>query len=373
MKLINYFSISELLENENYLLKLFKHDIIQSSDIDLNDKSQEMLDFLAVQNKNYLSVRTQALDLIFTGLYKKSMIESKDTVDTKSQFFNCFIAIITSLFELRSVELLTRLKESKFYVEINENNDTTNAKNPPAKKFYSSSSISLTNISTGVSKTSRLVTDLSDKETDNTLNELFDQYMQICVKYLLVSNKQSTDTLIKHPKCFDSLELDSCSLLNIIIFEVSVRLCTQSLFLTNASFYLSLCTRVLVSLFESKASPKRTGKFQVFEEHFAKIETNTEVVTSGDSKCNNFRSYQEMIGSKKRQLKLSPQLLVDLYTCLFKSINIQTSNFVNENSKLEIEAILNQLYMHLCLVCAESEQSFVLILKKFTQSSFFNR
>ena len=78
-----------------------------------------------------------------------------------------------------------------------------------------------------------------------------------------------------------------------------------------------------------------------------------------------------MVKNKKQET--SQNLLVDLYMSLFKSINIQTSNFVNLNSKLEIENILHKLYMHLCIVCSENEPSFVLILKKFTQSSFFNR
>ena len=147
------------MENESYLLKLFKHDIIASNDIDLDDKSKEMLEFLHSQNKNYLPSRTKALDLIFTGLFKKCIKESSDLVETKRQFFDCFIAVMTRLFELRSVELLNHLKESKFYSEISENSEV-NSKSPSSKKFYSASSISVTNLPTGIVKTSRIITSM---------------------------------------------------------------------------------------------------------------------------------------------------------------------------------------------------------------------
>ena len=215
---------------------------------------------------------------------------------------------------------------------------------------------------------------MAEKEAED-LNELFDQYIQICVKHLL-SNKHSCEKLIKHPKCFETLDLNKCNLLNSIIFEVSVRLCTQSLFLTNASFYLSLCTTILASFFENKGmkQAQKRSRFPIFEELFSKVENSNEAtVHTTETKCNNFCKYSGMIDAKKKQEAVSSGLLVDLYSCLFKSINIQTSNFVNLNNKLEIEAILNQLYMHLCFVCSESDQSFVFILKKFTQSSFFNR
>jgi len=94
-------------------------------------------------------------------------------------------------------------------------------------------------------------------------------------------------------------------------------------------------------------------------------------VQNSDSKCNNFVSYFQLI-SQKESLQTPTGLLLDIYTSLFKSINIQTSNFVNLNSKIEIESILNQLYAHLCSASSDNDPTFVLVLKKFTQSSFFN-
>ena len=280
MKLTDYFTVDDLLENNDYLLKLFNNDMIITSDIDINDNSQEMLDFIEKQNKSFMPSRIQAIDLIFNNLYKKHCTIETNQKDT---FFNCFLTVITRLFELKSVELLNHLKKSKFYADIQHDTHSNEAealspKNTPVKKFYSSSSISLTNISTGTVQTSRLVTGKSNDQLENDiamLNELFDQYLQICVKFML-SNKQ-TEKLIKHPRCFESLN-KNCQLLDIIIFEISVRLCAQSLFLTNASFYLDICTKVLSSLFEKKSYKPKKNKTQMLEELFLRSENSGELI-----------------------------------------------------------------------------------------------
>lgn len=284
LKLTDYFTVEDLLENSSYLLKLFSLDIATSADIDLNDNSKEMLDYLDKHNNNFMPCRMQAIDLIFNNLYKKHCVETSCS-NQKDIFFNCFLIVITRIFELKSIELLNYLKKSKFFADIqhethsNETENTTSPRNTPVKKFYSSSSISLTNISTGTVQTSRLITDAkSSDQLENDiamLNELFDQYLQICVKFML-SNKQ-TDKLIKHPQCFENLN-NNCQLLDIIIFEVSVRLCAQSLFLTNASFYLDICTKVLSSLFEKKTYKSKKNKTQVLEELFLKSENNGKLI-----------------------------------------------------------------------------------------------
>ncbi len=181
---------------------------------------------------------------------------------------------MTRLFELRSLDLLNHLKKTKFYADIQHDTHTNEALTDSAsKKFYSSSSISLTNLSTGTVQTSRLVTATSSSSScqadneDTAINDLFEQYLQICVKFML-SNKQK-DKLIRHPKCFDNLQ-PTFRLIDVIVFEISVRLCAQSLFLTNASFYLSLCSRILVSLFEKKTGKAARNRYQEFEELFVR-------------------------------------------------------------------------------------------------------
>ncbi len=206
----------------------------------------------------------------------------EQALNTKDRFFNCFVTVMTRLFELASVDLLNHLKKTKFYSDIQyETHTSETGTDTTSKKFYSSSSISLTNLSTGTVQTSRLVTatSTSNSQLTNTintnmlLNDIFDQYLQICVKFML-SNKQK-DKLIRHPKCFDNLN-PTFQLIDIIVFEISVRLCAQSLFLTNASFYFSLCSKILVSLFEKKIDKTRHGKYQEFEKLFVKQEINCE-------------------------------------------------------------------------------------------------
>ena len=68
-KLTSYFSLEELVDNEDYLLKLFRFEIIPAS-VDLKDKSPEMIEYLQVQNKSFLACRCQVIDLIFNSLYK---------------------------------------------------------------------------------------------------------------------------------------------------------------------------------------------------------------------------------------------------------------------------------------------------------------
>lgn len=162
-----------------------------------------------------------------------------------------------------------------------------------------------------------------------------------------------------------------------MIFEISVRLCAQSLFLTNASFYLSICTKILSSFFEKKSKKAKKTRFHQFQETFLKPEVNADnvIVQNSEPKANNFSNYFTLVNGSEMPAATSANLLLDMYTSLFKSINIQTSNFVNLNSKLEIENILNCLYVHLCVcvVSSDNEHTFVSVLKKFTQASFFNR
>jgi len=70
LSLTRYFSLEELVENEDYLLKLFRSDMI-SAGVDLSDDSKEMNEFRQAMNKSLLNCRSQVVDLIFNSLYKK--------------------------------------------------------------------------------------------------------------------------------------------------------------------------------------------------------------------------------------------------------------------------------------------------------------
>jgi len=74
--LTRYFSLEELVENENYLLKLLQSNII-SGVVDLTDASQEMIDFKTAKNRSLLNCRTQVIDLLFDSLYRKVSLKIK--------------------------------------------------------------------------------------------------------------------------------------------------------------------------------------------------------------------------------------------------------------------------------------------------------
>ena len=62
-----------------------------------------------------------------------------------------------------------------------------------------------------------------------------------------------------------------------------------------------------------------------------------------------------------------------MYQTFFKSLSNQMSNFVNTNSKLEINAILNICYHYLCAKCPDNKSTYAnVIIKKLMSSSCFS-
>jgi hypothetical protein len=370
LKLVDYLSVERLIEDESLILRLFSCDII-SNDIDLNDDSTEMIDFYHEQNALWLVSRKLALDFLFTNLFKKYY------QDNKELFFNSYIIVINKLFEIKSTYLLKHIKKTSIFVDLFQKNianevvDISSSASHTVKKFYTSS-ISVTKLSTGITQTTRLVNENSNNDEsidgDDLLNELFDQFISATVKYI-ISNKQ-TNNSISEPKCFEKSNSENkTTLLDFIIFEISVRLCAQSLFLTNASHYLKLSAQILTNLFCKKSNLKLKKSFK----SFVTTDQETELLKSPNGidqykKQHTFCNFYQIV--KKKSIR-NTELVVGLYQTLFKSINIQMSNFVNLNSKIEIENILNQLYVHLC-VASNENPFFDLILKKFSQSQFFN-
>ena len=369
IKLTNYLSVQELIENENYLLKLFKPEVI-STEVDLNDESSEMHEFINEQHSNWLNCRSQAIDLIFSHLYAKH-------ADIKDSFFNCFLLVLNQLLQMKSIQLLNHLKKTKFYLDIQQDSQHESEgkkSNTPVKKFYSCSSISLTKITTGVVQSTRVLNGSAKHQTDTDIeeNDLFDHFVQVAVKFML-ANKDA-----EPPKCFQvSGGQQPLQLLDLIVFEIAARLCAQSLFLTNAAVYLNICTQTLMKLFEKPVKQvKKTSESVRFEEIFLKSDTAGPLNGNSSPKrgSTNLTNYLHLV---KKPGVSHAQLAVDLYQTLFKSIGIQMSNFVNLNAKLEIEKILNKLYAHICLVSSsggggEKSVEFIQVLKKFTQASFFN-
>ena len=366
LKLVDYFKLEQLIENESYLLKLFSLEIFEEQ-VSLNDLSDEMKQSFSRQNQKWEECRMSALELIFNSLYKLN-------TDKKDLFFNCFLIISSRLFESGLSSLIKKLKSTVYYSDLQTETHTTE----PAsiKKFYSptsTSSISITKISTGVTMSSQ-VAKLSNGHSDDGLNELFEAFLQISAKYML-ANPNKLNNLIKSPKCFDQIvaylkemsvskeknEFNKTNykirLLDLVAFEVCSRICTQSLFFANAPHYLNIICNILTDL---------VGLFANFKVKKQKSGELNEEVEKTDKK---YTSYLEIV--RKQTLK-SNQLLLGLYQSAFKTLAIQTSNFVNTQNKIEIDLILNRIYTYLCSVSSSEASLSSLILLKFIQSGCFS-
>ena len=145
VKLLDYFTLEQLLEDERYLLKLFTLDLSQ---VKLDDDSDEMRHNFRSENRKWEECRETALELIFSGLYSKYK-------DNKDIFFNCFLVMASRIFELNSTNLLGKLKSTQYYADLLTETRTLESRldKIPIKSFYSKSSISVTKLATGVTTT----------------------------------------------------------------------------------------------------------------------------------------------------------------------------------------------------------------------------
>ena len=351
LKLLDYFKLDQLLEDESsYLLKLFTVNVF-SQQVNMEDDTEEMNELFKKQNDQWSECRQIAIDFIFNNLYKKY---GKDSVEMKDQFFNCFFQIVSMLFELNSTFLLIKLKTTAFFIDIN--NLSTHDSNSPVKKpFYNStSSISITKIS-DTSSATQVSTNMYDQ-----LNDLFDFYIQLSIKYM--QSTKTKDNLIKQPKCFDKLAESltknnteqRIKLIDFMIYEICIRLTAQSLFLMNALYYFNLATLILInqlgpilSIKIKKSKPLDLNKL------------------TNEKKLNNFSNYSDICS---KQTFKNPYLLITIYQNLFKSLSIQLANFVNPQIKLEINLVHNKIYSYLSTV---QQQYSNLIINKLMQSGCF--
>ena len=92
--------------------------------------------------------------------------------------------------------------------------------------------------------------------------------------------------------------------------------------------------------------------------------------TPSKSKLNSFAEYALVV---RKQVVRSSQQLLFLFQSLFKAIAIQMSHFVNVNNKVEIDQILNQIYVYLCTVQMSGDHFYTnTIMLKFVQSNCFS-
>jgi hypothetical protein len=351
LKLLDYFKLEQLLEDESYLLKLFTVNVF-SQKVNMEDDTEEMNELFKKQNDQWSECRQMAIDFIFNNLYKKY---GTNCVETKDQFFNCFFQIVSLLFELNSTFLLVKLKTTAFFIDIN-NSAAHDSNNQVKKPFYNStSSISITKISDSLP--SQVSTNIYDQ-----LNDQFDFYIQLSIKYM--QSTKTKDNLIKQPKCFDKLAESliknipeqKIKLIDFMIYEICIRLTAQSLFLMNTLYYFNLATLILINQLEPILSIK-----------IKKSKPLDLTKLNSEKKLNNFSNYTEICS---KQTFKNPYLLITIYQSLFKSLSIQLANFVNPQIKLEINLVHNKIYSYLSSI--QNHYSY-LIINKLMQSSCFNQ
>lgn len=94
----------------------------------------------------------------------------------------------------------------------------------------------------------------SELGTSVESNEMFEQFMQTCVKYMMSRGRQNN--LITPLRSFEKLRTKlttlktntRLSLFDLVVYELCVRLCAQSLFFTNSGFYFNLALEIVVNL-----------------------------------------------------------------------------------------------------------------------------
>ncbi|CAF0714899.1 unnamed protein product [Brachionus calyciflorus] len=332
--LLNYFSFDQIVNDENFLMKIFTSKIHTRS-LDLADDSEEVKTDLTMFNSQWFECREHVINLIFNDLFK---------LYPEKNLFNSFLKISSRLFELNSLDLIEKLKQTEFFKKLQIDCHTETPIIPIKKKFYSSTSSS----SITVSKIGH--------DDNEIINEQFENFVQLSVKYLL-STKDNN--LVSVPDCFIELKNNLNSkerfdLIDFFIFEISTRLSTQCLFLTNSDYFLNLSLNFMNNL-------QKIVKIK-------KLKSES-IDSDQKNKHNVLTSYQQVVNKQSlRQFSI----LLTLYLQLFKSISTQISNFVNKNSKIEIESILDQTYVHLCEQLNSNQSVFSFILSKFIQSSCFS-
>jgi hypothetical protein len=224
VKLLDYLTLEELLLNnatdssenktsfdESILLKFFKMNRLDASS-DETKSSDEVKEFYACDNAKWFECRNAITNFIFNDVYKIYAAKD-DEHNQKDLFFNTYLIINSSLFELGEVKLIERFRNTQFYADMQTDvhSDSNNLAAGGKKSFYpNKSSISITKLpekfTNGSNKNNTSASENGDDEyAFNELNELFEQFLQSAVKYLLSNSNKAGNNFIKKPNCFEKL------------------------------------------------------------------------------------------------------------------------------------------------------------------------
>lgn len=172
------------------------------------------------------------------------------------------------------------------------------------KSYSTNGSSSITITSNGHhSQSSDTESELSASAVET--NELFEQFLQSSVKYMMARGRKtnmitSPATFVKCGERIRGAVNMKLSLLDLVIYEVCVRLCAQSLFFTNAEFYFNLAQDILVNLI---------GENSVFNLRLKKSSSDKE--SDPNQRLNSLSTYRYLV--EKQTIK-NPNLVCGFLT-----------------------------------------------------------
>lgn len=390
-RLFDYLETNELLGNESLLLRIFNSTRIESLLDNDEKKHDDVSEHYLAENNKWFECREMVLHLLFNT--KNNDEQSRDLL------FNIFIRIAANLFELKEISLIRKLKSTQFYESIQaESNAETNT-NSKKGSFYSKS-VTVSKLSdklaqNGAAKNTSENDD--DEEESEELDEMFEQLLQDAAKYLLSESNKTKDNLIKIPSYFQSLNklLDGNSiyskskssliifykerkarrdleLIDLVVYELSVRLSAQSLFLTNSAYFLNLALQILFNLFATSPSHYSVFNLKFKAKSGSKNNSESDQQPQVNKKLNSASGFLKMCLKQTVSSKSLP-VVSQLYTNLFKSLAIQQSNFVPARTKVEIELLVASIYQSLCHIVERAQLGawfFESVLNKFLQTNF---
>ncbi|RNA28958.1 HEAT repeat-containing 1 [Brachionus plicatilis] len=332
--LLNYFPLETLVNNEEFLLKIFTNRIYPRT-LDQDEINEETKQNLVDMASQWSTCRSILIDLYFNEMFK---------LYPEKNFFNLFLNVSANLFQLNCPKLIDDIKTTQYYKKLQSQVQAEPSVTPITKKFYSvTSSITVTKLY---------------PDHDELVNENFETFLQLSVKHLLVSKDNNC---VNQPECFDQLSCSltsgtktGLSLVDFYAFEISTRLATQCLFFQNSQYFLNIALNLLK-----------------YFTKFINVKKSKAEVLNSEPKSKHVTLVEYLKVISKSSIKNFTTLAL-MYSQLFKSISTQISNFVNTNSKIEIENVFVRLYLHLCEELESRASIFSPIVDKFITSSCFS-
>ena len=320
VKLLGYFSLEDVV---SFLIRVLEAPGDHEQDDDVR----------ASHSTLWTNCHQMAIDLLFTDLFSYS-----EEATHVSLLFGAFLTTLAKLFTSRSVQALTHLKKTTFYVQLPQNEAKTSSASP--RKFYSS--ITVTRLSNGAK-----CQEPEEIDSDEALNELFEHFMQISSRFLITRPQLKCNLVLSRAK----LSLD-----DLIAFELCTRVSAQSLFSESAAELLGLATSLVSKMFSTQGGLK------------LKLKSKDDSEASAEHrKTNCATSYLSMV---RKHCVRTPAIILAIYQQLFKAISVQASNSANEKIRVELEPVLDRLYVHLCSLFNTSP-CFAAVMDKFLHSPFF--